>query len=179
MIEYNNLISALQSFEEDWLFDIGIEGCKASLLRQIDNSQLDIDLLKEEYFDSLSDHRLSWKELAIKSCLFSDVDVYSNWEIRSIIEYYLEDIFHPNNTFSMKQKEKVLSRITYILKSKNDWVGLKDLLSLLNDDFPSIKAYHLFCYKEYFDFDLKIKKENRDKLWIVDFFRLTELDYPA
>ncbi len=166
--EYKNLINALQAFEEDWLFDLGLEACRDSLKRQKEGGLLDFVSLKSEYQNCLSDENFDWKQLALDSYLFTEIELYDNWHIRSIVEFYLEEFINSDETLGLNERVDISHKITAILQGSENWVKVIELLLLLKDDFPKLRAYHIFNYMDYFSLELKILKENRNRLWVID-----------
>ena len=173
-MRYNILIEALQLFEEEWLWDLGKDGCTDSLKRMEEDGNLDSDQLREQYSSAMLDTNLSWKEVANNSSLFFDNDMYSEFELKSIIEYYLNEFINPNNVLTLHEREETVILLNNILKSREGWIDVITIYNELKESNPKLKLYHIYNFKDYFDIDLEVKKENSDKLWVVDALKLKD-----
>ena len=170
----NSLLSALQLFEEDWLMDLGVDGCKESLKRQLKDNLIDIKSLKMELKNCVADSTYNWKKLASKASIFSDVELYEDWQIKTIVEYYLDDIVNPEILLDDEEKGEISIRVMKLLTDKKGWLSVKELLNLLNQTSNRIKAYHLFNYKQYLELDLDVLRLNANLLWVIDALRIKD-----
>ena len=66
---------------------------------------IDVQLLRKEYEEVFLDKNFDWKLLAIKSLLFSDIELYDDWQIRSIIEYYIYEFLYPKAILTIVERE--------------------------------------------------------------------------
>jgi len=174
MNKYKSLIIALQSFQEDWLFDLGLEGCKASLVRQFKEDLIDLEILKEEYQSSRFDRFMNWNELAVQSGLFHKTNIYCDGQILSIIELYLHEVLYPESKLTTHECKLITIYLKSYLDEKEYWVLVSDLVEKLSIKFSQLKPYHFFCYKDYFDINLLFKKANPERMWVVDEIKLAD-----
>ena len=174
MKENNNLICALEFFEEDWLFEVGVEGCKESLMKYLVNNGDFASLVRAEYQYCMSEYGYEWKQISTESNLFSNVELYQTWHLRVIIEYYLGEVLFPEEALALSEANILSSIIKTKLSKSNTWTKFDEhFISDVKSEHQKFKAYHVFDFKNYLTIDLDVLRKNRDRLWIIDALKLS------
>jgi len=168
----NILISALSYFEEDWLVSTDFETSRNALVRQIKEGKIDIESLRREYLNAVNSIDTNWTYIASKAGLFSDISMYSDSEIRDIVQLYLWEILFPEKITADEQLKRIELKIKSILEDAHgEWVNVDQLVSDVKKVYPEMKSYMIYFFNKYFSLSIDSQGELA-KLWIVDRIKL-------
>ncbi len=163
--KYQNLINALQIFDESWLLDLGWEYNCNALKSQVNSTPSLPRILRSEFNQLLVERKPQWKAISDQAFLFSNTEIYTDWQIKVVIEYILQEYLYPEQDNKIANWNAMENRIRIVLQNMEGWVEFKSLIDTLKLDTPSLKAYEIYDYPKHVSFKLSLRNIIDYPIW--------------